>query len=225
MIACSAKLKPAPPYSSGSRCPAARAGCPRAARPARRVRVRVHQLAHPGQRRPVGQEPAHRLAQFDLLGAHRKLHGCAPFSSDRPSTSSASIWSPFTHSGLTSSESSAPPSDNAACPTAAMTRGQGIQVGRDLAPGAGQQREPAQLAEHPTDFGLIHRQHAQAYVLQHLDPDPAEADREHRPEVGSTVTPASSSTPPVRIGETVTPSISSALATARAAASTCRRRP
>ena len=67
-MACSVKVNPPPPYSSGIAMPwqaKLRAGLPPHL-PVDPVGG-VHELAHPRHRRPVGQEPPHRLAQFPLL--------------------------------------------------------------------------------------------------------------------------------------------------------------
>ena len=74
-MACSAKLNPAPPYSSGMAMPCRPSCAPAwaqtsAVRPVRRL----HQLADPRDRRPVGQEPADRGPQLLLLLADTEHH-------------------------------------------------------------------------------------------------------------------------------------------------------
>src|SRR5262249_14960896 len=79
----------------------------------------VHQLAHPGHRRPIRQETPDRGPKLLLLRTHTQDH-CCSLASVITRTSSASTWSPFTHSGLTSSARSDPSSASAASPRAAI---------------------------------------------------------------------------------------------------------
>ena len=134
-MACSAKVNPAPPYCSGIAIPCRPSWAPACCHTCRSVPPGgLHELADPGHGRPVGQEPPHRIAQLPLFRADAQVHGP---DSDLPgpadavrgsapgrgpaagagrwpavttSTSSASTWSPLTHSGLTSSARSEPSS-------------------------------------------------------------------------------------------------------------------
>ena len=47
---------------------------------------------------------------------------------------------------------------------------------------AEQQRQPAQFGQHLAHLTGVHRQHSQARVAQHFDPDAAESDSQYRAE-------------------------------------------
>ena len=112
-----------------------------------------------------------------------RIIGCS-LASVMTRTSSASTWSPFTHSGLTSSARSDAVQRERGLAQTGDGLGHRVQVGGRRAARAVQQRQPAQLAEHPPDLGGVHREQAQAGVAQDLDPDPAQAHRQHRAERG-----------------------------------------
>src|SRR4029077_12366500 len=79
----------------------------------------VHQLAHPGHRGPGRQAAPDRGPKLLLLRTHTEDH-CCSLASVITRTSSASTWSPFTHSGLTSSARSEPSSVSATSPSPAI---------------------------------------------------------------------------------------------------------
>ena len=145
----------------------------------------VHQLADPGQRRPVGQEAPDRGAQLLLLltGTQHHVLCSLPRSVidedverlDLVPVHPQRVDFQRAQRAAQRQRGLADPGDG---------RGDRVQVGGRGAARALQQRQPAQLAEHPPDLGRVDRQQPQAGVLQDLDPDPAQAHGQHRAEGG-----------------------------------------